>query len=62
MKIKYNILFFIIFNLIQTSYNINPENIAISNASAIAYDDFRSYNPASISYHEGLSVKLFGFL
>tara|TARA_B100000676_G_scaffold288951_1_gene320964 strand:+ start:3588 stop:5045 length:1458 start_codon:yes stop_codon:yes gene_type:complete len=61
MKIKYNILFFIIFNLIQTSYNINPENIAISNASAIAYNDFRSYNPASISYHEGLSVKLFGF-
>lgn len=51
----------ILFNLIVSAYNINPENVSISGASAIAFNDFRSINPASSATHNGLSIKLIGF-
>tara|TARA_B100000676_G_scaffold50449_2_gene49532 strand:- start:3436 stop:4887 length:1452 start_codon:yes stop_codon:yes gene_type:complete len=51
----------LIFNFIQSAYNINPENIAISGSSSLAYNDFRSINPASLANHKGLSIKLIGF-
>ena len=60
MKNKVYIIL-ILFNLIVSAYNINPENISISGASAIAFNDFRSINPASSASHNGLSVKLIGF-
>ena len=48
-------------NCTYAAYNINPENIAISGSSSIAYDDFRSTNPASFANHKGLTLKLIGF-
>ena len=58
--IRLSIFISILFHSIFSAYLFNPENISLSEASSIAYDDFRSINPASIASHKGLTFKLFG--
>ena len=54
------ILFFILVNTLLSGYLFNPENISLSGSGSISYDDMRSINPATLSYHKGLSVQIVG--
>ena len=53
--IRLSIFISILFHSIFSAYLFNPENIALSEASSIAYDDFRSINPA---YPEGVMLSI----
>ena len=57
--IKY-ILIFCFSNFLYSAYLFFPENMGLSGAGGIAYNDFRSLNPSVIASHEGLSVQLLG--
>jgi len=52
--------FILFFNFLFSGYSFNPENIALSEASSIAFNDFRSTNPATIGFHKGVTVKILG--
>ena len=58
--IKKNILFLLYINILFPGYLFNSENIALSGSGSTVYNDMRSINPATISYHKGLSVQIFG--
>ena len=58
--IKKNILFLLLINILLSGYLFNPENIALSGSGSTVYNDTRSINPATLSYHKGLSIQLFG--
>lgn len=47
-------------NIIFSAFYFSPENISLSSASSLSYNDFRSENAAAISTHKGLTLKLFG--
>lgn len=47
-------------NIIFSAYNFNPENISLSSASSLSFNDFRSLNAAAISDHKGLTFKIIG--
>tara|TARA_Y100001970_G_scaffold26569_1_gene32032 strand:- start:6223 stop:7680 length:1458 start_codon:yes stop_codon:yes gene_type:complete len=50
----------LLFKMGFSAFYFNPENISLSNASAISYNDFRSSNAAVTSSHKGLSIKIIG--
>ena len=54
------LLFISLFNLVFSGYLFNPENTSLSGASSIAFDDFRSMNPATMASHKGFTIKLLG--
>ena len=54
------LLFISLFNLVFSGYLFNPENTSLSGASSIAFDDFRSMNPATMASHKGCTIKLLG--
>ncbi len=58
--IKKYILFLLLINIVLSGYLFNPENIALSGSGSTVYNDARSINPATLSYHKGLSIQLFG--
>ena len=53
-------VYILIFNFSFAGYSFNPENIALSGASSIAFNDFRSTNPAALAFHKGLTMKVLG--
>jgi len=60
MILKKYIFLILLLNPIFSAFYFNPENTSLSNASSLAFNDFRSINAASISEHQGLTLKLFG--
>ena len=58
MRILY--VYILILNFSFAGYSFNPENIALSGASSIAFDDFRSTNPAALAFHKGITMKVMG--
>ena len=52
------IKYLLLINLSIPAYLFNPENISMT--GSIAYNDFRSLNPATIAYHKDLSIQLIG--
>ena len=54
------LLFISLFNFVFSGYLFNPENTSLSGASSIAFDDFRSMNPATMASHKGFTIKLLG--
>ena len=52
MRILY--VYILIFNFSFAGYSFNPENTALSGASSIAFDDFRSTNQAALAFHKGI--------
>ena len=61
MILNKNIYVILLFNAMFSAFYFNPENISLSHASAISYNDFRSSNAAVSSNHRGLSIKIIGF-
>ena len=60
MILKKYIYLLLLLNLISSAFYFHPENLSLSNASSLAFNDFRSLNAAAISEHKGLTLKLFG--
>ena len=60
MILKTYILLSLLLNIAFSAFYFNPENISLSNASALSYNDFRSLNAAATSEHKGLTLKLIG--
>ena len=56
-----HIIRLLFFNILLSGYLFNPENIGLTGAGSIAYNDMRSINPATISNHKGLSIQFIGF-
>ena len=60
MIFKKYLILIILLNIVFSAFYFSPENISLSNASSLAYNDFRSSNAAATSVHKGLTVKIFG--
>ena len=60
IKINIKYIFIILINIITCGYLFGPEHIGLSGSGSTAYNDFSSSNPATISKHEGLSIRVFG--
>ena len=60
MRLKIYIFLSLLLNMAFSAFYFNPENVSLSNASALSYNDFRSLNAAATSEHRGLTLKLIG--